>query len=48
VHDGAFPEVVDAGGVEEDEVGVGHLGSLPLPRWGYFNGGVGGGLERVA
>ncbi len=44
VHDGAFSEVVDAGGVEEYEVGVGHLGSLCLPRWGYFNGDSGAGL----
>ncbi len=28
VHGGAGSEVVDAGGVEEDEVGVGHFGSL--------------------
>ena len=44
MHDGAFSEVVDAGGVEEYEVGVGHLGSHSLPCWGYFNGGVGVGL----
>jgi len=36
VHDGAFSEVVDAGGVEEDEVWVGHLGSIVLPVGGIL------------